>query len=101
MKLPLSEWTIALPFIFAIPAFSKCAAETYTVRGTIQECCSKNAVRNAKVFVFVNDAAVQMLPWPGLELPNPQSPETSAAGLFFASYLFSTFKSYSFLFGHN
>ncbi len=101
MKLSPSVWAIALPIILAIPAFPKCANEIYTIWGTIQECCSKNAVKNAKVFVFVNDEAAQMLPWPGLELPNPQFPETTPDGLFFASYLFSTFKSYSFLFGHN
>src|SRR6266581_1859438 len=101
MKLPQLGWAIASLFILAMPAFPKCATEIYEVRGTIQECCSKNAVKNTKVFVFVNDAAAQILPWPehGLEVPNPQSPETSAEGKFVASYLFPTFKSYSLLFG--
>ena len=64
MRMPCSWFTIAFLFVPAMPAFPKCATEIYEVRGTIQECCSKNAVKNAKVFLFVNDAAAQMLPWP-------------------------------------
>src|SRR5260370_23815641 len=103
MKLQSSGWPTAVLFILAIPAFPKCATEIYTVRGTIRECCSKNAVKNAKVFVFVNDDTAQMLPWPEHvpELLNPQSPGTSGDGRFVASYLFSMFTGYSFLFGHN
>jgi len=87
--------------MLAAPAFPKCAPWIYTIRGTIQECCSKIAVKNAKVFVFINDTGVQQLSWRGPELPTQQSAETSAEGQFIGSYLFSTFKSYSFLFGHN
>jgi hypothetical protein len=103
MKPSPPEWAIALFFILAGPAFSKCGIEIYTVRGAIQECSSKNAVKNAKVFVFVNDEIAQIRPWPehGLELPHPQSPETSTDGQFVASYLFSTWKGYSFLLGEN
>src|SRR4051812_527169 len=102
MKRPRPQWAIVLLLMSAIPAFPKCATGVYTVTGTIQECCSKNAVKNAKVFVFINNDSAQRLSSSeqGSELLNPHTPETSVEGRFSASYVFSTFKSYSLLFGH-
>ena len=64
MRMPCSWFTIAFLFVPAMPAFPKCATGIYTIRGTIQECCSNKPVNNAKVFVFINNESAQMLPWP-------------------------------------